>query len=85
VIENVGGAGGAIGMTRAAQAHSDGYTIAVGNMGTQFAAPALYPSLKYDPAKSFAQVGIVNYTRQAIVRKDDSGAEPQRAYSLSRR
>jgi tripartite-type tricarboxylate transporter receptor subunit TctC len=67
VIENIGGAGGTIGMTRAAQAEPDGYTIAVGNMGTQSAAPALYPGLKYDPAKSFAQVGIVNFTPQAIV------------------
>src|SRR5262245_64055779 len=58
IVENIGGAGGTIGMTRAAQAKQDGYTIAVGNMGTQSAAPALYPNLKYDPATSFAQVGI---------------------------
>ncbi len=69
VVENVGGAGGTLGMTRAAQAEPDGYTIAVGNMGTQSAAPALYPNLKYDPAKSFAQIGIVNFTPQAIVAK----------------
>jgi len=56
-------------MTRAAQAAPDGYTIAVGNMGTQSAAPALYPNLRYDPAKSFAQVGVVNYTPQAVVSK----------------
>ncbi len=75
VVENVGGGGGTIGMTRAAQAQPDGYTIAVGNMGTQSAAPALYPNLKYDPAKSFAQVGIVNYTPQAIVAKKDTAAK----------
>ena len=74
VVENVGGAGGTLGMTRAAQAQPDGYTIAVGNMGTQSAAPALYPNLKYDPAKSFAQVGIVNYTPQSIVAKKDTAA-----------
>jgi tripartite-type tricarboxylate transporter receptor subunit TctC len=74
VVENVGGAGGTIGMTRASQAQPDGYTIAVGNMGTQSAAPALYPNLKYDPAKSFAQVGIVNYTPQAIVAKKEMAA-----------
>ena len=62
-------------MTRAAQAQPDGYTIAVGNMGTQSAAPALYPNLKYDPAKSFAQIGIVNYTPQAIVAKKATAAE----------
>src|SRR5262249_45735463 len=75
VVENIGGAGGTLGMIRAAQAQPDGYTIAVGNMGTQSAAPALYPNLKYDPAKSFAQVGIVNYTPQAIVAKKDTAAK----------
>jgi tripartite-type tricarboxylate transporter receptor subunit TctC len=74
IVENVGGAGGTLGMTRAAQARPDGYTIAVGNMGTQSAAPALYPHLKYDPEKSFAQVGIVNFTPQAIVAKKATAA-----------
>ena len=74
IVENIGGAGGTIGMTRAVQAKPDGYTIAVGNMGTQSAAPALYPSLKYDPAASFAQIGIVNYTPQAIVAKKATSA-----------
>jgi tripartite-type tricarboxylate transporter receptor subunit TctC len=69
VVENVGGAGGTTGMTRAAQAEPNGYTIAVGNMGTQSAAPALYANLKYDPATSFTQIGIVNFTPQAIVSK----------------
>ena len=80
VVENIGGAGGTLGMTRAAQAQPDGYTIAVGNMGTQSAAPALYPNLKYDPAKSFAQVGIVNQTPQAIVAKKDTPAKTLREF-----
>jgi tripartite-type tricarboxylate transporter receptor subunit TctC len=75
VVENVGGAGGTTGMTRAAQAAPDGYTIAVGNMGTQSAAPALYANLKYDPATSYEQVGIVNFTPQAIVAKKDTAAK----------
>jgi len=69
VVENVGGAGGSLGMTRVAQAAPDGYTIGLGNMGTQSAAPALYPNLKYDPAKSFAQIGVASYTPQAVVSK----------------
>ena len=80
VVEDVGGAGGTIGMTRAALAQPDGYTIAVGNMGTQSAAPALYPNLKYDPATSFAQVGIVNYTPQAIVAKKSTSAATLKAF-----
>jgi tripartite-type tricarboxylate transporter receptor subunit TctC len=68
VIENVTGAGGTIGMGRAAAAEPDGYTIAVGNMGTQSAAPSLYgANLRYDPAKGFAQIGVTNHTPQAIV------------------
>jgi len=80
VIENVGGAGGSTGMTRVAQAAPDGYTIGVGNMGTQSAAPALYPDLKYDPAKSFDQIGIVNFTPQAIVAKKDTAATDLKSF-----
>ena len=74
IVENLGGAGGTLGMTRAMQARPDGYTIAVGNMGTQSAAPALYPNLKYDPARSFAQIGLANFTPQAIVGKKSTPA-----------
>jgi tripartite-type tricarboxylate transporter receptor subunit TctC len=69
VVENVGGAGGSTGMTRVAQAAPDGYTLGVGNMGTQSAAPALYPNLRYDPATSFQQISILNYTPQVVVSK----------------
>jgi tripartite-type tricarboxylate transporter receptor subunit TctC len=69
VVENVGGAGGTTGMTRVANATADGYTIGVGNMGTQSAAPSLYPKLRYNPAKSFQQISILNYTPQTIVAK----------------
>jgi len=75
VVENVGGAGGTTGMTRVAAAAPDGYTIGVGNMGTQSAAPALYPNLKYNPASSFEQVGLCNFTPQAIVAKKDTAAK----------
>jgi tripartite-type tricarboxylate transporter receptor subunit TctC len=74
IVENIGGAGGTIGMTRAAQANPDGYTIALGNTGTQAAAPALYPNLKYDPAESFAQIGIANFTPEAIVARKSTPA-----------
>ncbi len=75
VVENVGGAGGTTGMTRVATATPDGYTIGVGNMGTQSAAPALYAALKYNPATSFEQVGICNFTPQTIVAKKDTAAK----------
>lgn len=75
IVENIGGAGGSTGMTRVAQAVPDGYTLGVGNMGTQTAAPSLYPGLKYDPVQSFQQISIINYTPQMVVSKKDISAK----------
>jgi len=71
VVENVAGAGGTTGTTRAAQAASDGYTIMMGHMGTHGAAPALYPNLKYDPVKDFEPIGLVAGTPILIVARKD--------------
>ncbi|WP_332751080.1 tripartite tricarboxylate transporter substrate-binding protein [Hydrogenophaga sp.] len=56
IIENVGGAGGTIGATKAARASPDGYTFLVGHLGYMAAAPSLYPKLAYDPIKDFDAV-----------------------------
>jgi tripartite-type tricarboxylate transporter receptor subunit TctC len=75
VIENVAGAGGTTGITRAAQSAPDGYTIMMGHMGTHGAAPALYPNLKYDPTKDFAPIGLAAGTPILIVAKKDFPAK----------
>lgn len=75
VVENVAGAGGTTGITRGAQAKGDGYTIMMGHMGTHGAAPALYPKLKYDPTKDFAQIGLAAGTPILIVAKKDFPAK----------
>ena len=67
VVENVTGAGGTTGTTRAAQAAPDGYTIIMGHMGTHGAAPAVYPNLKYDPLKDFVPIGLAAGTPILIV------------------
>jgi tripartite-type tricarboxylate transporter receptor subunit TctC len=71
IVENVAGAGGTTGITRAAQAKPDGYTIGMGHMGTHGAAPALYPNLKYDPTKDFEQIGLAAGTPILIVARKD--------------
>ena len=71
IVENIAGAGGTTGITRAAQAKPDGYTIAMGHMGTHGAAPALYPNLKYDPAKDFEPIGLAAGTPILIVARKD--------------
>jgi tripartite-type tricarboxylate transporter receptor subunit TctC len=75
VIENVAGAGGTTGITRGAQAQPDGYTIMMGHMGTHAAAPALYPKLRYDPAKDFAPIGMAAGTPILIVARKDYPAK----------
>ena len=59
VIENVVGAGGTTGSTRAMRATNDGYTIITGHMGTHAASVALYPNLAYKPAEDFEPIGLI--------------------------
>ena len=80
VIENVTGAGGTTGITRASQAQPDGYTIMMGHMGTHGAAPALYPNLKYDPAKDFAPIGLAAGTPILIVARKDFPAKDLKGF-----
>lgn len=80
IIENVTGAGGTTGSTRAKQAPADGYTIMMGHMGTHGAAPALYPNLKYDPAKDFQPIGLAAGTPILIVTKKDFAAKDLKGF-----
>ena len=80
VIENVAGAGGTTGITRAARATADGYTIMMGHMGTHGAAPALYPNLRYDPTKDFEPIGMAAGTPILVVSKKDFPANDLRSF-----
>ena len=75
VIENVVGAGGTTGVTRAKRAQPDGYTIVMGHLGTHAAAPSLYPNLQYDPAADFEPIGLVAGTPILILAKKDFPAK----------
>ncbi len=80
VVENVVGAGGTTGITRAAQAQPDGYTIMMGHMGTHGASPALYPNLRYDPTKDFAPVSLAAGTPIVIVAKKEFPANDLKSF-----
>jgi tripartite-type tricarboxylate transporter receptor subunit TctC len=58
LIENSGGAGGIIGINKAAKARADGYTLLLYHIGMA-TAPALYRSLPYDTLNDFDAVGQV--------------------------
>jgi tripartite-type tricarboxylate transporter receptor subunit TctC len=59
IIENVPGAGGTIGSSRAMRANADGYTILMGHMGTHAVSVSLYPNLAYKPDVDFEPIGVV--------------------------
>nr|CAD6596462.1 tripartite tricarboxylate transporter substrate binding protein [Rhizobium sp. Khangiran2] len=66
LVENVGGAGGAIGTTRVKSSDSDGYTIGLGHMGTLAAAVPLAPNLAYDPMQDFKYLGLVTTSPNVV-------------------
>jgi tripartite-type tricarboxylate transporter receptor subunit TctC len=71
IVEDVTGAGGTIGSTRAAKAAPDGYTLVMGNIGTHAASVGLYKNLAYDPRTSFEPVMLVATTPMVLTVKKD--------------
>jgi tripartite-type tricarboxylate transporter receptor subunit TctC len=65
VIENVGGAGGSIGVGRVARAAPDGYTIDIGQWDTHVGA-IIYP-INYDLQKDFAPIGLLSLNPQLMI------------------
>ncbi len=59
VIDNRGGAGGALGATIAATANPDGYTLFLGSVGNLAQTPALKADLPYNPVRDFAPAALV--------------------------
>ena len=80
VIENVAGAGGTTGITRALGAAPDGYTIAMGHLGTFSAAPVTYPNLKYDPIDGLQAIGLAGGTPILIVARKNLEAADLKSF-----
>ena len=58
VVENVTGAGGTLGVGRLARSTPDGYTIGIGQWGTNVANGAIYP-LQYDLLADFEPISLI--------------------------
>jgi tripartite-type tricarboxylate transporter receptor subunit TctC len=70
ILENVGGAGGSIGVGRVARAAPDGYTIGIGNSSSHVFNGALY-TLPYDLLADFAPVSLLSSQPALIVARKD--------------
>ena len=64
VIENVGGAGGSIGVGRLARAEPDGYTIDIGQWDTHVA--SIIYQITFDLQKDFEPIGLLSLNPQSV-------------------
>jgi tripartite-type tricarboxylate transporter receptor subunit TctC len=65
IVENVGGAGGSIGVGRVARAAPDGYTIDIGQWDTHVG--SIIYTLNYDLQKDFEPIGLISLNPQLMV------------------
>lgn len=67
VVENKGGAGGALGSETVARAAPDGRTMLLASLGSQVISPVLKPPGGYDPVKGFEPVMLVGSVSTLLV------------------
>jgi tripartite-type tricarboxylate transporter receptor subunit TctC len=66
VVENIGGAGSALGASVVARAPPDGYTLLLGGAGSHVIVPIASAHPLYDPIKDFEAISILGVTGLAI-------------------
>jgi tripartite-type tricarboxylate transporter receptor subunit TctC len=79
VVENRGGAGGAIGTEAAARAPNDGYTIYLAGGAPLTVVPQMQ-NVSYDPVKDLAPVGMISYNPMAFTVVPDLPARSLREF-----
>jgi tripartite-type tricarboxylate transporter receptor subunit TctC len=67
IVQNVGGAGGSIGVGRLARATPDGYTIDIGQWDTHVG--SIIYNLDYDLRTDFAPIGLISINPMLLVAK----------------
>ncbi len=66
-IENVGGAGGALGAAAVARAQPDGYTLLLGGGGSQVLNPIAMSKPPYDPIRDFEPIAMIAVLAMTVV------------------
>jgi tripartite-type tricarboxylate transporter receptor subunit TctC len=67
IVENVGGAGGSIGVGRLARATPDGYTIDIGQWDTHVG--SIIYNINFDLRTDFAPIGLISINPMLLVAK----------------
>ena len=84
VVDNRGGAAGAIGSEIAARSAPDGYTLLTGHLGTHGINPGLYPKLGYDPVKDFAPITLPTFPLGLLVHPSVPAQSVQELIALAK-
>lgn len=79
VVENLGGAGGAIGAQKVANAKPDGYTLLVGANNELAIAGLINKAVKYKPA-DFTPIGMVASQPMVLVASQKAGVKNAREF-----
>lgn len=86
IVVNRPGAGGAMGMDSVARSKPDGYTIGIGSVGTQTIVPNVTKSIRYDPIKSFSNIGLLGrYTNVFLVNEKSPISKVSDLVSLAKK
>ena len=67
LVDNKGGAGGAIGSVFVARAAPDGYTLVVTSQSTHVVSPAVSPNLPYDALNDFAPITLIERLANVVL------------------
>lgn len=67
VVENRAGAGGSVGTSEVVKSAPDGYTIAMGTVGTLAINKSIFKDLPYDPEADVTPLSFVGYTPTLLV------------------
>lgn len=81
VVDNRGGAGGALGAEIVAGASPDGYTLLVGSTGLLSIAPVINSKLRYNPVKDFAPIALISNVALVMLVNPSSPAKSAKEFA----
>jgi tripartite-type tricarboxylate transporter receptor subunit TctC len=80
IVENIGGSGGMIGVSRVAKAAPDGYHFVLGHVGTHAVNQTLYKNPLYNAATDFAPVALIAEQPNILTARKDFPADNLREF-----
>jgi tripartite-type tricarboxylate transporter receptor subunit TctC len=81
VVQNAGGAGGLIGVSRVAKAAPDGYELVIGALDTFAQSPSLRKQPPYDPVKDFEPAGLAVLQPLILIARKDLPVSNMREFA----